>query len=81
MEGVEVRVNSDICVGCGECFKVCIYDGLKMKKNKTMINQENCMGCGRCERVCPNKAITISIDDYGRIDELIARFESRVDIT
>ncbi len=81
MEGVEVRVNSDICEGCGECFKVCIYNGLKMKKNKTMINQENCMGCGRCERVCPNKAISISIDDYSRIDELIARFEARVDIT
>ncbi|TKJ22131.1 MAG: hypothetical protein CEE43_07900 [Promethearchaeota archaeon Loki_b32] len=81
MEGVEVRVNRDICVGCGTCFKVCIYDGLKMKKNKAMIDQENCKGCGRCERVCPNEAISISIDDYSHIDELIARFESRVDIS
>jgi len=81
MEGVEVRVNSETCVGCGKCFKVCIYNGLKMKNNKAMINQENCMGCGRCERVCPNGAISISIDDYSRIDELIARFESRVDIS
>ncbi|MFX0082002.1 MAG: DUF362 domain-containing protein [Candidatus Hodarchaeota archaeon] len=81
MEGVEVRVNRDLCEGCGKCFKFCIYDGLKMKNNKTMINQENCMGCGRCERVCPNGAISISIDDYSRIDQLIARFEERVDIT
>ena len=81
MEGVEVRVDRDKCEGCGTCFKVCIYNGLKMKKGKTMINQEKCLGCGRCERVCPQKAISISIDDYSRIDELIARFDSRVDIS
>ncbi|MFW9865024.1 MAG: DUF362 domain-containing protein [Candidatus Thorarchaeota archaeon] len=81
MEGVEVRVDPDKCTGCGICFKVCIRDGLKMKKGKAMINQKNCKGCGRCVRECPNQAITISIDDYSRIDELIARFESRVDIS
>jgi len=81
MEGVEVRVDRDKCNGCGKCFKVCIYNGLKMKKDKAMINQKNCKGCGRCERECPNGAISISIDDYSRIDELIARFESRVDIS
>ncbi len=42
MEGVEVRVDRDKCEGCGECFKVCIYNGLKMKKNKAIINQDNC---------------------------------------
>jgi UDP-glucose 4-epimerase len=81
MEGVEVKVDHEKCVGCGDCFKVCIYDGLKMKKEKTSVNQKNCMGCGRCERVCPNDAISVSIDSTERIDELIARFEERVDIT
>jgi UDP-glucose 4-epimerase len=81
MEGVEVRVDREKCEGCGKCFEVCIYNGLEMKKEKTMINQSNCMGCGRCERVCPNEAISISIDDFGRINELISRFEARVDIT
>jgi NAD-dependent dihydropyrimidine dehydrogenase PreA subunit len=81
MEGVEVRVDPDKCKGCGECFKVCIYDGLRMENDKAVINQENCMGCGRCEMTCQNKAVSISIDDYSRIDELIARFESRVDIS
>jgi ferredoxin len=81
MEGVEVRVDPEKCTGCGACFEVCIYDGLKMENDKAMINQENCMGCGRCEMTCPNKAISISIDDYRRIDELITRFESRVDIS
>jgi len=52
-----------------------------MKKDKATINQKNCMGCGRCERVCPSKAVSISIDDYSRIKEVIARFEERVDIS
>jgi len=81
MEGVEVRVNGEKCTGCGTCFKVCIYNGLKMKNDKTMIIQDNCMGCGRCERACPNGAISITIDDYSHINELIARFEERVDIS
>jgi len=81
MEGVEVEINRDKCVGCAKCFKVCIYDALKMKENKAMIEQENCMGCGRCERACPNGAISISFDGHSRIDEFIARFESRVDIS
>jgi len=81
IDGIEVRVDPDKCKGCGECFKVCIYDGLKMKKGKTSIKQDNCLGCGRCERVCPNKAISITIDDYSRIDEIIAKFDSRVDIS
>jgi UDP-glucose 4-epimerase len=81
MEGIEVRLDRDVCTGCGECFKVCIYNGRRMKKGKAVIIQDNCMACGRCERVCPNGAITISIDDYSHINKLIARFEERTDIT
>lgn len=81
MEGVEVRVDPDKCAGCGKCSEVCIYKGIEMKDDKTTINLKYCKGCGRCERVCTNKAISITIDDYSHIDELIARYESRVDIT
>jgi len=81
MEGIEVKVNRDKCAGCGECFKVCIYDAIKMIDGKAMIDQETCLGCGRCERTCPNNAISITIDDYNRINELIARIESHVDVT
>jgi UDP-glucose 4-epimerase len=81
MEGVEVRIDQDKCTGCGKCFENCIYNGLKMKNNKTSIIQDNCMGCGRCEMICPSKAVSVTIDDFSRIDELVARFEERTDIT
>jgi Fe-S-cluster-containing hydrogenase component 2 len=79
-EGVELRVDPDKCTGCGACFKVCIYDALRMEDDITSIKQDNCMGCGRCERECPSEAISITID-YSRIDELFERFDSRVDIS
>ena len=81
MEGVEVRIDQEKCTGCGLCFKTCIYNGLRMKKDKAVIKQENCMGCGRCEMICPNGAVSVTIDDFSRIDELVARFEERTDIT
>ena len=81
MEGVEVHIDQDKCAGCGLCFKTCIYDGLRMKKGKASIKQDNCMGCGRCEMTCPNGAVSVTIDDFSRIDELISRFEERTDIT
>ncbi len=81
MEGVTVKVDQDICVSCTKCFKVCIAEGMEMKNDKAYINQDKCMGCGRCESTCPNGAISISIDDNSRIDELIKSFESRVDIS
>ncbi len=81
--GVTVKINQDICVGCAKCFKTCIFNGLKYdkQKGKTSIIQDNCMGCGRCVNTCPNDAVSITIDDYKRIDELIERFDSRVDIS
>ena len=81
MEGVEVKIDPEKCTGCGLCFKTCIYDGLRMKNDKAVIKQENCLGCGRCEMKCPNGAVSVTIDDFSRIDELIARFEERTDIT
>lgn len=81
MEGVTVNIDPEKCTGCGKCFKTCIYDGLRMKNDKAVVKQDNCMGCGRCEMTCPSKAVSVTIDSYDRIDEIIARFEERVDIS
>jgi len=84
MKGVSMYTDPEKCVGCGDCFKVCIYDGLKLVKGKST-HTDNCIACGRCEEVCPNDAIStifdenIDIDEV--VDEIIERYEKIVDIS
>jgi hypothetical protein len=33
------------------------------------------------ERICPNEAISITLDDLKRLDELISRIEANVDVS
>ena len=84
MEGVSVTTDLEKCVGCGTCFKVCIYDGLKMEKDKA-VHTDKCIACGNCEAVCPNGAISINFDQNMDIDEvmdkIIQRYENIVDIS
>jgi UDP-glucose 4-epimerase len=80
MEGVTVKVDEDLCVGCGECLEVCKFRGMKMIDGIANVNQERCLGCGRCENTCPNDAISIKIDEDSRVDELISKLESYVDV-
>ena len=84
MKGVTFVTYPEKCTGCGECFKVCIYNGLKMVKGKA-VHTENCLGCGHCEAACPNDAISITFDENMNIDEvmdeIIQRYEKIVDIS
>jgi ferredoxin len=84
MKGITTTTDPEKCTGCGECFKVCIYDGLKMVKGKA-VHTDNCIGCGNCELVCPNDAISTTFDDNMNIDEvmdeIIQRYDKIVDIS
>ena len=81
MEGLTVEVDPELCVGCGACMDVCVFVGRDIINGKAVIDQERCLGCGRCEQVCPNGAINITLDDPKRLDELIERLESSVDVS
>jgi len=84
MKGVSIKTDPEKCVGCGKCFSVCIFNGLKMVDGKS-VHTDNCLLCGRCEQVCPEGAISINFDEkYDPdeiIDEIIQRYEKVVDIS
>ncbi|MHA2290040.1 MAG: indolepyruvate ferredoxin oxidoreductase subunit alpha [Promethearchaeota archaeon] len=75
-----VAVDEALCKGCGECLKVCKFRGRELIDEKANVNEKWCLGCGRCEEVCPNNAITISIENENRVNELIELLESYVDV-
>ena len=81
IEGLNVMVDKDLCTGCGECVKVCVFDAMELKDEVANLIDEKCMGCGRCEDACPSNAISLKIDDSSSIYELINKLESHVDVT
>jgi UDP-glucose 4-epimerase len=81
IEGLTVKVDEEICVGCGDCLEVCVFKGMEMKDDKAIVNEKFCLGCGRCEDTCPNGAISIDIDDSAYVDELISKIESYADVS
>ena len=40
-------VETDLCVGCGACAKICAHNGPQIADKKCHIDQNNCVGCGR----------------------------------
>ena len=51
-----------------------------MVDGKATLDLERCLGCGRCTDVCPTGATTITIDNINRVEELINKIESVVDV-
>ena len=60
-------VVQDLCIGCGQCIKICAPDAPTITDHKASINHDKCVGCGRCIGVCPKDAIKASMDEANDI--------------
>ena len=56
----KAKIDTNICVACGCCMKVCplcaisIYRGIYAQVDET-----KCVGCGKCAKECPASIISI----------------------
>ncbi len=76
------KVNTELCVGCGACEKVCPYgaisltqvllekQGISYKARKSEVNPALCKGCGACAMSCPTGALD---QQHFRNDQLLAQ--------
>ena len=54
-----MKVNKNICVGCGMCVNSCPVEAISFDKDgKAVIDTNKCVLCGTCKRVCPVEAIS-----------------------
>ena len=60
-------VEQDLCIGCGQCIKICAHDAPHITDHKASIDHDKCVGCGRCIGVCPKDAIKASMDEANDI--------------
>lgn len=55
--------NTDECIGCGSCYKICAHGAPIIENKKARIDHNKCVGCGRCLAVCPKDVIVSDFDD------------------
>lgn len=58
-----IFVESNRCVGCGDCEKVCPVDAVKVFNGKAIIDAEKCIKCEICIGSCTYNAIRKNNED------------------
>ena len=73
------HVNQELCVGCGQCRKICAHDAPVITDRKAAIDHNKCVGCGRCIAVCPKNAVQINWDEStSNLNRKIAEYTKAV---
>ena len=82
-----LKVNKDLCVGCGLCAESCPRGAISLPWGQAEIDQNRCNSCRFCVEVCPQGAIVEGIPVSGKelratvvslkqqTDELLERIE------
>lgn len=65
----QVMIDTDRCVGCGMCVKVCAARNIELRRNKAGVILKDCLMCGQCSAVCPKNAISVSGYGTGQIEK------------
>lgn len=60
-------VETDLCIGCGQCARICAHGAAVVTDRKASIDHGKCVGCGRCIGVCPKDAVCTPTDETEEI--------------
>jgi nitroreductase/Pyruvate/2-oxoacid:ferredoxin oxidoreductase delta subunit len=60
---VSTVIDPDLCIGCGECVRVCPSGTIEMREWKAEVTGERSLGCGHCAAVCPVEAVRVAAVD------------------
>lgn len=66
-----IRIDEELCDGCGLCISPCVEGVLALENGKAkVIRQDLCDGAGMCLGVCPQGALTLEqVDTIETIPE------------
>ncbi len=54
---MRIKVNSDVCISCGKCKKVCPMNVDMLDNRRSRANGTECILCYACAKACPVKAL------------------------
>lgn len=59
-KGRRAFVDTDCCVACGCCKKVCPTGAIEIWRGvAAQVDLEKCVGCGKCTKECPASVIVL----------------------
>jgi len=60
-EAMIAEVDESLCIGCGDCERVCVYKAIEVDPfdKKAEVNKVLCKGCGNCLGVCRPNAVDL----------------------
>ena len=65
-----VKIDEDLCTGCGVCVTPCAEGAIEIIDGKAkVVKEELCDGAGFCLAVCPEGALTVEKRDAPEFDE------------
>lgn len=59
--------SQEICIGCGECSRICPAGAISMDKKIPLPDLDVCIRCFCCQELCPQRAVRINRPWLGRM--------------
>ena len=71
---LKVKVDTDLCIACGNCVFYCPYDAAKLESpGAVSFDLAACRGCGLCVAMCPAMALELENWERERISILLSK--------
>ncbi len=75
-----LKVNKDLCVGCGLCAESCPRGAISLFWGQAEIDPSRCNSCRQCVDICPQAAIMEFVPiSEAELKDVIASLKEKAD--